>query len=729
MKRLTHLAFPVMVLLLLFIFPPIMGISSDAQAEESIALSSGAETENIPEETDNISPADSETTLEETDGSDPASPSDTETASIVPDVSDNVISTEPAAIQDIPDALEDAAAETALLSNGSDELYVTRVLAAGSDEVFTAELRHAREEVLSILASDSLKQYSSAAVKLNNGTRYFLPVTYDLSQLDGASPGYFLLHGTIEPLDGILIAPELAHVTLPLFLYDDNSPCEIPAASFYDLNDPMVVIPAGISYDEAAGYLYRNNKCSILLEDGILWEIPLTWDWSSVDLDIPGTYQAAGIPVIPDGILLPESIPAPSCTIVVQDTSLLTLSPPIFSGYYFTVNWTKNTPDKDLLRMYYAIGSGEWVEQAGHDLMHLDTILTQSFKVLYYPEYIDDNFMVFDIPYYFRIEYNGEYSDVLKVFITEDLYNYELIGGDRDGGDRNDQTPPSVTQQPPKTSPSEETPGPAAESESPTNPESWSTQVPPPAGLLESELESDTQNAATWSGTRIKNYISASPGLPLVFEKHRIRAALPADCPVFLNISDTDRLHVEIQPLSADTVRLIISLNDIPLAELPLTVTMPWTGDITGKDLQVKNAAGELIADANYLSRENSVTFTVDRPGIYTIVPAAPEDTGVPAAPPVTPAIVQTTAQTAAPAAAQTAAPAAAQTAALAAAQTAALAAAPAASHGLTAAPPASSDEAAKSTLTVTMSIPAILILGGISIFTFRNHRGKKEED
>ena len=772
MKRLTCLALSIAVMLLLFISPPIMGISSKAQAEESIPSWSGAETETSPAETDtwpaetdtspaetdtwpaetDTSPAETDTSPAETDAA-PAetntSPAETDTSPAETDTSPAETDTSPAETDTSPAETDAAPAETALLSNESDTLYVASVLASGSQEILAVKLKHAREEVLSILESDSLKQYSSAAVKLNNGARHIFPVTYDFSQLDGAPSGYFLLHGTIEPLDGILIAPELAHVTLPLFLYDPDSPCEIPAVDCHDLNDPMVVIPAGVSHDEAVKYLHRNTNYAVFLEDGIFWEITLTWDWSGVDLNIPGTYEAVGIPVIPDGILLPSALSSPTCAVVVQDASILTLSPPIFNGYYFTVEWTKSTPDTELLHMDYAVGDGEWIEQTGQGLMNLDTMYGQSFNVFYYPEYIDDNFMVFNIPYYFRIEYNGEYSDVLKVLITEDLYSYELIGGDRDGGDRDDQTPPSVTQPPPTTLPPEETPEPEETPPLETKPSAplWgnipsggsagspSVQFPgPPAEEPEAPAssESDTQNAATWSGVRIKNYFNASPGLPLVFEKHRIRAAVPADCPVLLNISDTDRLHVEIQPLSADTICLAFSLNDIPLARLPLTVTMPWAKDSRTQNLQVKNETGELTADADYLSQENSVTFTVDRPGVYTILPSAPENTGAPD----TPNETQTGAQTFASARAQTAAPAGAQTFAQtyapAMAQTAARAgvqtAAPADSHDPAAKVQTPSDQPAKNALTMAMSIPAILILGGISVFTFRNRRKKKED-
>ena len=49
------------------------------------------------------------------------------------------------------------------------------------------------------------------------------------------------------------------------------------------------------------------------------------------------------------------------------------------------------------------------------------------------------------VPYYFQLENDGECSNILKVSITEGDLHYDLIEGDRDGGDRGEQQPPTVT--------------------------------------------------------------------------------------------------------------------------------------------------------------------------------------------------------------------------------------------------------------------------------------------
>ena len=71
--------------------------------------------------------------------------------------------------------------------------------------------------------------------------------------------------------------------------------------------------------------------------------------------------------------------------------------------------------------------------------MRIESFNTQSMYVFYYEN------VLFEVPYYFQLEYDGEYSNILKIYLTEDDLYYDLIEGDRDGGDRGEQPPPAVT--------------------------------------------------------------------------------------------------------------------------------------------------------------------------------------------------------------------------------------------------------------------------------------------
>ena len=71
--------------------------------------------------------------------------------------------------------------------------------------------------------------------------------------------------------------------------------------------------------------------------------------------------------------------------------------------------------------------------------MQIATYNTQLMSVLYFEDFL------YEVPYYFQLEYDGECSNILKVSITEGDLHYELIEGDRDGGDRGEQQPPTVT--------------------------------------------------------------------------------------------------------------------------------------------------------------------------------------------------------------------------------------------------------------------------------------------
>lgn len=486
-----------------------------------------------------------------------------------------------------------------LISQAADtSIEVSQVIAAGSKCLITAELPQAEQQVKEVL-SDPSSDYLKAAVKLENGGRQIFPISYDTSQLSDASAGLFWLHGTIEPPAGYSIASDISAVTALVFLCDPNVPSTLPVLKGAAITNPQVILPAGSSSDELLNKLNRNKEFTLYLEDDFYYCPSLNWNPDEIALDTPGNQTATGTPALPEGLLLPETFASVSCEVCIQDAARLTLSPPVIDQYTLLMGWCKDTPDEDLFQFCYAVEDGPWQEDTEGNLMELS----------YDQQHVEVNLSgntsrLLETPYYFRIGYDGEYSNTVKVFLTDGMLNYLWYEGDRDGGDREEQTLPDPV--PPENQ--------LPDSQSPDD------QIPDSSPLPE---EADTEHTTTWSGARIKAYQKANPGAPLLLEKHRIRMELPISSPLFSDLNSQDSLHVEIEALSGNTFRLEIIWNGSDILGTPVTVTIPWEEHKGTSNLQVKDEDGNIITEADYIAEEGCIVFAIEKSGIYTIESAS----------------------------------------------------------------------------------------------------------
>lgn len=314
---------------------------------------------------------------------------------------------------------------------------IVKVMAPYSDILILAERQNARELLETKLEN---REFSTAAVLFSDKTRELYPIRYDLDALDMAQTGLISLNGTVEVPDDVSMDPELTAVTLPVFLYDPKAPCELPVRSSDPVHDSQLLLAQDSSFGDLQKALKDNRSTYLYLDDSIVLEVLLTWDVSSVIFGTPGTYRIHGIPDLPKGIILSDEFSSFTCDIIIQDTGVFSLTPPIFDGISFFTCWAKPTPQLDKLHRYYAIGNdGKWQEDTSGKFMQIAAYDTQLMSVIYVEDFL------FNVPYYFQLEYDGECSNILKVYITEDDVYYDLIEGDRDGGDRGEQTPPTVT--------------------------------------------------------------------------------------------------------------------------------------------------------------------------------------------------------------------------------------------------------------------------------------------
>lgn len=552
---------------------------------------------------------------------------------------------------------------TAISSNVP--LEVTQVIAAGSKDVIAVELDRAKDTVSDLLTRNNYHSYVSAAVRLSDKSRTVCPIRYDLEPLSQAGPGLVLVPGSIVAPDGAYLPPELDTAVLPVFLYDPAFPVEMPAVD-YELELDYILLNEADTEADFLHYQLINQNIWYDLENGYSWASKMSWDLSGVRFGTPGSYKAYAVSPITKGILLPADFPAISVDVVIQEDGKFTLGPPDFKSGCMEILWTKETPDISLLHSFYAVGDGDWQEDKGQ----LINLTTDWLYVYYYDvEY-------FDTPYYFKLSYNGEDSNILKVYMSEDQMYYNFYDGDRDGGDRDDQKPPVLGQpaptepsagkpQSPDTSASDETPpagiqpsdssfdgnsnnssagnidfsdgsshtagpgGSAVDGPGPTAPSDIEAEANPPmivsdASAYGSEnasfdaIEEETEDYVVLSGNRLKKLLEHNYGQPFMVTKHRIRLSIPTDTGLFSHMDSQSLFRVELLALSDNTFSVVLLMDGLPLTNIPpLTLSIPWEKDREDVYFSLTGADGTVFGNAQV--QDDVLTFTVPQTGTFTI--------------------------------------------------------------------------------------------------------------
>lgn len=441
------------------------------------------------------------------------------------------------------------------------EREVTRIILPYTDVLQLAEIQNARETLRHTVERSD---YTRALARFRDGSSQFYPIRYDLDALDTSQTGFTYLQGTVEiPDDGSIICqPEWKNTALPVFLYSQEAPCELPVVSRDALPTSQATLPQHASLDDLKKKLYNAKVSYLYLEQDIYWETNLIWDFHEVDFDTPGIYQITARHDLPEGLLLSDEFPPYTYSVIIQDTETFTLSPPTFQGVCFFSDWMKPTPQRELLRAYYAIGEdGEWQEDTNGKLIQIDHDSLQFFTVFYYEN------VFFETPYYFRLEYDGEMSNTLKIYLTEDQLSYELIEGDRDGGDREEQTPPSVVLPPETAVPPDVSPLPEEPTPPETSPGNGSSGQNRPSGGHFGP--SGNAGASGSSGTQASGESGYGPGYPAIMvisEPLSVQPEMETDTKTDTDIDmDTEEnAPLQASPSDADSTGGDISTSDDP---------------------------------------------------------------------------------------------------------------------------------------------------------------------
>ena len=146
--------------------------------------------------------------------------------------------------------------------------------------------------------------------------------------------------------------------------------------------------------------------------------------------------------------------------------------------------------------------------------------------------------------YYFRLYYNNEYTDIIKINLSKD--EIKCIGGDRDGGDNINQEMPSV-KQPYRSR------GHGVTSDRNENP------------VI---TEKSDENSTTVSGKRLKDMSKTSDN-KITFEKDGIEIKIPGDFVEENNIKENDAVTVTIDKKDDNKFSFSLDINDKKIKDIP----------------------------------------------------------------------------------------------------------------------------------------------------------------
>ena len=281
----------------------------------------------------------------------------------------------------------------------------------------------------------------------------------------------------------------------------------------------------------------------------------------------------------------------------------------------------------------------------------------------------------------FQLETDGDTGIPASVapVITPSPTPSDDWGGDRDGGDWEDQevttrpsddentddgssgkTPsPSPTPPSPPPEPSS-SPSPEPSVSPPTEPSVFPPPEPapslppdveptvsadPPSASPESAREpapadwEGTQNTTVLTGGQVEQLVENAPSSTLLFENDGVAVELSSAFLQELGLTDSRQLEVAVELLEWDTFRLTVRAAGQTVTELPdTTVRVPWDGPEEG--LLCRNVDSGETFDAVYEASSGTAVCTIRAAGTYQIQTAgtdavSPSPTAVPTPSPV----------------------------------------------------------------------------------------------
>ncbi|MEG2626017.1 MAG: hypothetical protein RR956_07065 [Christensenella sp.] len=294
-------------------------------------------------------------------------------------------------------------------------------------------------------ASDIINTLPYTIDGIIGATGDLVPCDVTWTPPDTSKIGWIQVEGILCAPPMCTFAPGLEKVTFPIMLYQDGCSIIDTASQLFLYNDRMeTYIAEALTIDSNLNTLrFPNYSAVAVYPNNQYYEVPVTWDLSSINTSKVGEYTVVGTPVMPSCFTYPTSFVGFHATVYVVDSTEISLQAVTQKSLSsITCEWQKTVPDpENIILKYSDISADSHFKE--DPILSSGNIASGTRIQTNYAQYtgnklsISLNKLETEKEYYFQLSYKGTLSDILCVKTKESgLPSTNGIGGDRDGGDR-----------------------------------------------------------------------------------------------------------------------------------------------------------------------------------------------------------------------------------------------------------------------------------------------------
>lgn len=464
---------------------------------------------------------------------------------------------------------------------------------------------------------------ASLSCTLEGGGVYQCPIQWDDMTALAADGSAYHLSGTLQPENGYALAAGLTAPYVSVFPIAEGMP--VQAITQFSVRMPLLglLLEKGSPLPQQS--ILPATACCMIAGAAESFMLPLAWDWSGVNSKASGLYSVTGaFRALPGCFTFSDSFPSYPVSVMANDAIDLSYCSGRDRMGNLIFQWLWADADISQMKLYYKVGqTGEWSYCPGEQVSifpegmllaeEAAAIYTTGSLSIMLPDLPSDN------PCFFQFEYDGQYSNVLQVNVSQAGGHSYLIGGDRGVSDRGDQTLPGFGQIAPSV-PSE-----------PSIPDTGMAILPIEETLPHQEtpaMESLTDTTTVLSGKRLRSLLAAN-GSTVLFEKQGISVELPSSFLSGLALADTSLLTVVIEKPESRAFRLQLFRDEESLTTLQETavsmVFQPKQGEELSR-LACYDVNGNLVSRVSYDAENGLLHFTIPAAGTYAVTASPKEE-------------------------------------------------------------------------------------------------------